>query len=80
MSAEARTCDPPAKHSNRQWHWLRHSGDCRWYVAECRNGRLWNGPGSLNSREIYKQGWRYVGPASPPTFNPKTNSYRIPAP
>jgi hypothetical protein len=68
MSTEGpSTLDPPEQHRDRQWHWARHEGDDKWFAFEVRNGKLWNGPGHMGAEAAYQYGWRYAGPATPPS-------------
>jgi hypothetical protein len=61
------TCEIPDKFRHSQWHWMRHAGDQKWFVAEARNGKLWSGPQNLGAVAAYNYGWRYIKPAEPPT-------------
>ena len=67
MDDSQTTIHPPAKHADQQWHWTRHEGDDKWFVFEAKDGRMWNGPGHMGADYAYAVGWRYVGPAMPPT-------------
>jgi hypothetical protein len=70
-SKTAETLNPPAEHSDKQWHWARHDGDDKWFVFEARRGLMWNGPGNMSGAYAYSVGWRYAGPAIPPGAPPK---------
>jgi hypothetical protein len=66
---ERATIDPPPEHVSHPYHWAYN---CRspggFLVYEARGGKLWHSLGhSLNAETLYEKGWRYLGPAIPPT-------------
>lgn len=65
------TCEPPPRHRDRQWHWLRHEDGIQWFVFEAREGQLWNGPSNMSADHAYARGWRYFGPVDLPSIAPK---------
>jgi len=70
--AERATIDPPNEYASHPYHWAYN---CRspggFLVFETRDGKLWQSLGhTLNAETLYERGWRYLGPAIPPTVEP----------
>ena len=63
------TCEPPPEHADKAWHWVQIPPMSQLQVV-CWDGRLWYEAGVLSETspaDAAGEGWRYVGPAIPPT-------------
>ena len=63
--------NPPPEHAAQPYHWAYNSRSPGGFlVFEVRGGVLWHSLGhSLNAEALYQNGWRYLGPAIPPTID-----------
>jgi hypothetical protein len=66
----APTCAPPPEHAHHDYHWLRQ-GENKPVPVDWAVGSWWNLPGRcddpVDPDEAAAEGWRYIGPAIPPT-------------